>query len=100
MLVKYDAGHVRNLQLSLQGFQDPGMNSFSHYSFGAVAAWAFRVIGGLRPAAPGWTRAVVRAVPGGGLTWAECAFDSPAGRRAAPWALWHSHGLDSAREVP
>ena len=24
------------------------MNSFSHYSFGAVAAWAFQTIGGLR----------------------------------------------------
>ena len=31
-----------------QGFQDPGMNSFSHYSFGAVAGWAFQTIGGLR----------------------------------------------------
>ena len=30
-----------------KGFQDPGMNSFAHYSFGAVYQWMFENIGGI-----------------------------------------------------
>ena len=30
-----------------KGFQDPGMNSFAHYAFGAVGEWMFTTIGGL-----------------------------------------------------
>ncbi len=30
-----------------------GMLSFNHYTFGAVADWMHRVVGGLAPAAPG-----------------------------------------------
>ncbi len=32
-----------------KGFQDPGMNSFAHYSFGAVYGWMAHTIGGIRP---------------------------------------------------
>jgi len=31
-----------------KGFQDPGMNSFAHYSFGAVYQWMVENIGGIR----------------------------------------------------
>ena len=31
-----------------RGFQDPGMNSFAHYAFGAVTQWMFEHVGGLR----------------------------------------------------
>ncbi len=30
------------------GFGDPGMNSFAHYSFGAVYQWMVENIGGIR----------------------------------------------------
>jgi alpha-L-rhamnosidase len=30
-----------------KGFQDPGMNSFNHYSFGAVGEWMYSKVGGL-----------------------------------------------------
>ena len=31
-----------------KGFQSPGMNSFNHYSFGAVAEWMYRNIAGIQ----------------------------------------------------
>jgi alpha-L-rhamnosidase len=37
-----------------KGFQDPGMNSFAHYSFGAVYQWMVENIGGIRSAAPAY----------------------------------------------
>ena len=33
-----------------KGFQDPGMNSFAHYSFGAVYRWMVENIGGIKTA--------------------------------------------------
>ena len=37
-----------------KGFQDAGMNSFAHYSFGAVYQWMVENIGGIRSAAPAY----------------------------------------------
>uniref|UniRef100_A0A7S0WGF7 alpha-L-rhamnosidase n=1 Tax=Chlamydomonas leiostraca TaxID=1034604 RepID=A0A7S0WGF7_9CHLO len=45
------------------GFNDPRMNSFSHYAYGAVGAWVFHDVGGVAPAAPGWARATVAPCP-------------------------------------
>ena len=36
-----------------KGFQDPGMNSFAHYSFGAVYQWMVENIGGIKSDGPG-----------------------------------------------
>ena len=30
-------------------FQDPGMNSFNHYAYGAIGDWLYRYVAGLRP---------------------------------------------------
>ena len=37
-----------------KGFQDAGMNSFAHYSFGAVYQWMVQNIGGIRRDTPGY----------------------------------------------
>ncbi|MFN4242493.1 MAG: family 78 glycoside hydrolase catalytic domain [Tepidisphaerales bacterium] len=39
-----------------KGFQDPGMNSFNHYAYGAVGDWLYRVVAGLDAAEPGYRR--------------------------------------------
>ena len=36
-----------------KGFQDPGMNSFNHYSLGSCGEYLFGGIGGIRPATSG-----------------------------------------------
>jgi alpha-L-rhamnosidase len=74
------------------GFQDPGMNSFAHYSFGAVAEWMFKTIGGidtkLAPAeagGPAYQHIIIRPQPGGRITWAKTSYDSIRGKIATAW---------------
>lgn len=66
-------------------FNDPGMNSFNHYGLGSVGDWMYQAIGGLAPAAPGYRKLLVAPRPGGGLTWAKAAHDTPYGRAATAW---------------
>src|SRR5438034_11806188 len=49
-------------------FEDPGMNSFNHYAFGAVGDWMYQNIGGIDvdPAAPGYRRGRLAARAGAG----------------------------------
>jgi alpha-L-rhamnosidase len=72
-----------------RGFADPGMNSFNHCALGAVGEWMVRnVIGiGSDPALPGFRRAVIRPVPGGGVTWAEGSYKAITGRIYCRWEL-------------
>lgn len=69
------------------GFANPYMNSLCHVSLGSVAEWLHATVGGLArdPVAPGWTRAVVRPRPGGGVTWGRTSYDSRSGRWAVSW---------------
>ncbi|MDX2227283.1 MAG: glycoside hydrolase family 78 protein [Verrucomicrobiae bacterium] len=72
-----------------KGFQSPGMNSFNHYAIGAVGEWMYRIIGGINPDenAPGWKHFIVKPVPGGGLTYARCEYDSIRGRIQTEWKI-------------
>jgi alpha-L-rhamnosidase len=69
-------------------FQDPEMNSFNHYAYGAIGDWLYRVVAGLDtdPAAPGYRRAIVRPRPGGGLSWAYAALATIIGEYSAGWS--------------
>lgn len=49
-----------------KGFGDAGMNSFSHYSFGAVTEWMFESLAGIDTADPGFRRLIVRPGPPAG----------------------------------
>ena len=69
------------------GFNNPGMNSFAHYSFGAVGQWMFETIGGIDTATPGFADIVIRPRPGGELTWARTSYDSIHGTIATDWKL-------------
>jgi alpha-L-rhamnosidase len=71
-----------------RGFQDPGMNSFSHYALGAVGEWMYRVIAGINPdeCSPGYKHFVIRPRPGGGLSWATGSYDSIHGRIVSRWS--------------
>ena len=72
-----------------KGFQDPGMNSFNHYSFGSVGEWMYRVLAGIDTDAekPGYEHVIVRPRPGGGLTFARGTYDSVRGRIATEWRI-------------
>ncbi|MFO0890370.1 MAG: glycoside hydrolase family 78 protein [Isosphaeraceae bacterium] len=68
-----------------KGFQDPGMNSFAHYSFGAVYQWMVENIGGIRSAAPAYKEIVIDPHPGGRLASAEISYHSIRGDIASSW---------------
>lgn len=56
-----------------KGFQDPGMNSFNHYAYGAIGAWLYAVVAGIQldPDLPGYKHIVIQPHPGHGLTHAR-----------------------------
>ncbi len=83
------------------GFQDPGMNSFNHYAYGAVAEWLFSTVAGIEldPIVPGFKKFKLAPVPGGELTWASAKFVSPYGEIASRWTLTEG-GLNWSVIVP
>jgi alpha-L-rhamnosidase len=70
-------------------FQDPGMNSFNHYAYGAIGDWLYRVVAGIEvdPAEPGYRHVLFQPQPGGGLTYVRATLDSPYGLVASAWEL-------------
>lgn len=70
-----------------RGFQDPEMNSFSHYAIGSVGEWMYRTIIGINPdeSEPGYKHFFVRPRPGGELTWARGEYHSLHGVIACGW---------------
>ena len=70
------------------GTINPGeMTSFNHYALGAVADWMHRTIGGIAPAGPGYGVVRIAPRPGGGLTWARSALETPHGRVEVDWRV-------------
>ena len=65
------------------------MNSFNHYSFGAVGQWLVNRCLGIErdEKQPGWKHFYLRPVPDptGGLTFARGYHDSPCGRIESSW---------------
>lgn len=70
-----------------EGFGDPGMNSFSHYSFGAVGQWMFENIGGIQTDGSAFKKIIVKPQPGGDLTRAKTAFRSIRGPIVSNWDI-------------
>jgi alpha-L-rhamnosidase len=75
------------------GFGDAGMNSFSHYAFGAVSEWMFRSLAGIDLQETGYRRLLIRPgppSPGSNpehspIDWVRAEYDSPAGTIRSAW---------------
>ena len=65
------------------------MNSFNHYSFGAVGYWMMAHSLGIARDEPGFRTFVLQPEPDptGGMTWAEGHYDSMYGRIASAWKV-------------
>ena len=72
-----------------KGFQDPGMNSFNHYSLGSCGEWLYDTVAGigLDPQNPGYRHIIIRPRIGGGLTSASATLKSIRGLIASGWAV-------------
>ena len=68
-----------------RGFQDPGMNSFAHYSFGAVYQWMVENIGGIRSDGPAYQHIIIAPQLDGKLIDATTSYDSIRGRIETGW---------------
>ncbi len=70
-------------------FQTPGMNSFNHYSYGAIGDWMYRVVTGIDTYedGPGYHHSRISPHPGGDLTSAAADLETGYGRVASHWQL-------------
>lgn len=68
-----------------QGFQDAGMNSFAHYSFGAVYQWMVGNIGGIRSAGPTFKQIIIAPQPDPQMASAAVGYRSIRGLIATDW---------------
>jgi alpha-L-rhamnosidase len=70
-------------------FQNPGMNSFNHYAYGAVGEWLYQYVVGIRPDEkdPGYRHIILAPHPGGGLTNARGEYESMYGTIVSDWSV-------------
>jgi alpha-L-rhamnosidase len=69
------------------GFGNAGMNSFNHYAYGAVMAWMYGTMAGIREdiANPGFKRFVLAPIPDKRVGKVDCVFKSPYGDITSSW---------------
>lgn len=70
-----------------RGFGPVSMNSFNHYSYGAIEDWMMSCALGIErdEENPGYRHFFLRPCPGGSLEYARGSFESPYGRIEAGW---------------
>ncbi|MCK5175860.1 MAG: family 78 glycoside hydrolase catalytic domain, partial [Planctomycetes bacterium] len=76
-----------------KGFMNAGMNSFSHYSFGAVCEWMFQSLAGIDTEGPGYKRIIFRPGPPSAgsnpenkpIDWVKAGYNSVRGRIESSW---------------
>ncbi len=70
-------------------FQTPGMNSFNHYSYGAIGDWMYRDITGLDTydEGAGYKKIIVRPHPGGHLDYARASLVTGYGKISVSWKI-------------
>jgi alpha-L-rhamnosidase len=75
------------------GDQNAQMNSFSHYSFGAVCEWMFQSLAGIDTDGPGFRKLILHPLPPGTMSnpdrapvrWVRAHYDSHQGRIDSAW---------------
>ncbi|WP_184550073.1 glycoside hydrolase family 78 protein [Mucilaginibacter sp. FT3.2] len=80
-------------------FEEPSMNSYNHYAYGAIGNWMYQNIAGIQAAEPGYKKIIIKPVIGGGLTWAEGSYDCPYGRINSKWKI-EGNKLDMTVTIP
>ncbi|MDN5287137.1 MAG: alpha-L-rhamnosidase [Mucilaginibacter sp.] len=70
-------------------FEDPGMNSFNHYAYGAIGDWMYRVIAGINTdeSGPGFHKIIIAPHPGKKLTSARAELETLYGKIKSAWSI-------------
>jgi alpha-L-rhamnosidase len=66
-------------------FQDPGMNSFNHYAYGAIGDWMYRVSAGIEAAQPGYKKLIINPNPGSKLEYSKATLETQYGQVISGW---------------
>ncbi len=84
-----------------KGFQDPGMNSFNHYSLGSVGEWLRRSVAGIdnAPGTAGHEHVRLAPVLDDSLEWAEGSYTSMRGVIRSRWDR-HADSTEFRFSVP
>lgn len=94
-----------------KGFQDPGMNSFNHYAYGAIGEWMYRYMVGIESDAenPGFKHFFLQPTPDRRtvipnneerITRVAGYYDSNYGRITSGWSCTDGTSMDYTCEVP
>ena len=77
------------------------MNSFNHYSFGAVGQWMIAYSLGIQRDEPGFQKFILQPTPDptGEMTWAEGYYDSVYGRIESSWK-YKNEGITYCFSIP
>ena len=72
-----------------KSFEDPAMNSFNHYAYGAIGDWMYRVIAGINTSetAPGFHKINIAPHVGGKLTSAKAELETMYGKVSSAWSI-------------
>ena len=70
-------------------FETPGMNSFNHYSYGAIGDWMYRVVAGIDNYQDGAGYKKIKIMPhiGGGLTQVNAEYETYYGKIRSAWKV-------------
>jgi alpha-L-rhamnosidase len=70
-------------------FENPGMNSFNHYSYGAIGDWMYRKMVGLDTYedGPGYKHIKIKPHIGGGFTYASASLQTYYGKLSNSWKI-------------
>jgi len=70
-------------------FETPTMNSFNHYSYGAIGDWMYRVIAGIdtKSDGPGYKHIIIKPHPGGNFTFASADYETNYGKISSHWKI-------------
>jgi alpha-L-rhamnosidase len=83
------------------GTINPGqMTSFNHYALGAVADWMHRMIGGIAPLEPGYSKVLIAPQPGGGIHWARSSLETRHGRISVAWSQEDGRPIELEVGIP
>jgi alpha-L-rhamnosidase len=72
-----------------KGFGPVEMNSFNHYAYGAIGQWLYQGVCGIAPHPdyPGYQRAVLAPLPGGGMSHGGGSLDTKTGTYISKWKV-------------
>ncbi|MBR2996261.1 MAG: family 78 glycoside hydrolase catalytic domain [Lachnospiraceae bacterium] len=73
--------------------------SMNHYSFGCVAQWMFRTIGGIGSDEPGYRHVVIAPKTDPRIDWARRSYESEQGTVSCSWKRTES-GVEMTVEIP